>query len=160
MSNTLPWRTLATPSTPSARSAPSIALPCGSSTPVFRVTVTRAFISDLSRKGGRRREPPRVRPGSDLPKRRECPAQGRAPRNSQPVRALALDQHRPGALRALALGHDAEALGDLGIGLEQAAEIAAEPVLVELLVRLDVPQAAAIRGDLVGHHDPHRVVFP
>src|SRR3954471_23574887 len=43
MSNTLPWRTLATPSTPSDFSAPSIALPCGSRMPDFRVTVTRAF---------------------------------------------------------------------------------------------------------------------
>ena len=44
MSNTLPWRTLATPSTPSDFSAPSIALPCGSRTPDFKVTTTRAFI--------------------------------------------------------------------------------------------------------------------
>src|SRR6201986_5595279 len=43
MSNTLPWRTLATPSTPSDFSAPSMALPWGSRMPVFRVTVTRAF---------------------------------------------------------------------------------------------------------------------
>src|SRR5258706_4588684 len=48
MSNTLPWRTLATPPTPSDFSAPSIALPCGSSTPDFNVTVTRAFIEDCS----------------------------------------------------------------------------------------------------------------
>src|SRR5689334_7772084 len=47
MSNTLPWRTLATPSTPSDLSAPSIALPCGSRMPDFRVTVTRAFIVRL-----------------------------------------------------------------------------------------------------------------
>src|SRR5690348_8528804 len=44
MSNTLPWRTLATPDTPSDFSAPSIALPCGSRMPDLRVTVTRAFI--------------------------------------------------------------------------------------------------------------------
>src|SRR4051812_24908427 len=43
MSNTLPWRTLATPSTPSDFSAPSMALPCGSRMPAFNVTVTRAF---------------------------------------------------------------------------------------------------------------------
>src|SRR5476651_1614611 len=49
MSNTLPWRTLATPATPSERSAPSIALPCGSRIPVFRVTVTRAFIAVIYR---------------------------------------------------------------------------------------------------------------
>src|SRR5215831_16135285 len=45
MSNTLPWRTLATPSTPSDLSAPSIALPCGSRMPDLRVTVTRAFMT-------------------------------------------------------------------------------------------------------------------
>jgi hypothetical protein len=44
MSNTLPWRTLATPATPSDFNAPSIALPCGSRTPVLSVTVTRAFM--------------------------------------------------------------------------------------------------------------------
>src|SRR6266516_6060626 len=46
MSNTLPWRTLATPARPSALSAPSIALPCGSSTPDFKVTVTPTLIPD------------------------------------------------------------------------------------------------------------------
>src|ERR1700691_1807346 len=45
MSNTLPWRTLATPLTPSVFRAPSIALPCGSKMPDFKVTVTRAFIA-------------------------------------------------------------------------------------------------------------------
>src|SRR5207245_171544 len=103
MSNTLPWRTLATPSTPSDFSAPSMALPCGSRMPVFNVTVTRAFTS-------------------------------KSP--------LALDQHRAGARRTLVLHEDAEPLGDFGIGLQQPAEIPAETVLVELLVRLDVPQPA------------------
>ena len=36
MSKTLPWRTLATPDTPSDFSAPSIALPCGSRMPDFK----------------------------------------------------------------------------------------------------------------------------
>ena len=58
----------------------------------------------------------------------------------------ALHQDRSGALRALAFAHDAEALGDLGVGLDQPAEVAAEAVLVELLVRLDVPQPAGIRA--------------
>ncbi len=61
-----------------------------------------------------------------------------------PGRRSTLDQHRPLALRALAFAHDAEALRHLGIGLEQATEIAAETILVELLVRLDVPQPARI----------------
>src|SRR2546423_1112757 len=72
----------------------------------------------------------------------------------------ALHQHRTGALRALAFTHDAEALGDFGIGFHQAAEIAPEAVLVELLARLDIPQAARIRGDFVRHHDTHHLVFP
>src|SRR5882757_1664587 len=80
--------------------------------------------------------------------------------HTSPDHALALDEHRTLALRALALAHDAEALGHLGIGFEQAAEIAAEAVLVELLVRLDVPQPARIGGDLVRHHDAHGVVLP
>src|SRR5271155_1920765 len=49
MSNTLPWRTLATPATPSDLSAPSIALPWGSRMPILSVTVTRAFIALLVR---------------------------------------------------------------------------------------------------------------
>src|SRR5262245_61574761 len=74
--------------------------------------------------------------------------------------ASALHQDRTAALRAFALAHDAEPPGDLGIGLQQPAEIAAEAVLVELLARLDVPQPAGIGGDLVRHHDPHQVVLP
>src|SRR5262245_66319191 len=53
--------------------------------------------------------------------------------------ASALHQDRSAALRTLALAHDAEPPGDLGIGLQQTAEIAAETVLVELLAPLDVP---------------------
>src|ERR1700760_577111 len=119
MSNTLPWRTLATPSTPSDFSAPSMALPCGSRMPVFSVTVTRAFT----------------------------------------CRPLALDQHRAGTRGPLVLHEDAEAFCNLGIGLEQPAEIPAEAILVELLVRLDVPQPAGVRRDLVGDDDPHHLVL-
>src|SRR5204862_1938529 len=72
----------------------------------------------------------------------------------------ALDQDRAGALRALAFAHDAEALGDLGVGFKEAAEVAAEAVLVELLVRLDVPEPAGIRRDLVGDNDAHQIVLP
>src|SRR6201996_4548797 len=119
MSNTLPWRTLATPSTPSDFKAPSIALPWGSRMPVFSVTVTRAFTSITS----------------------------------------ALHQHRAGARRTLVLHQDAEPLCHFGIGLQQTAEIPAETVLVELLVRLDVPQPARVRRDLVGDDDPHHLVL-
>src|SRR5450755_1426841 len=75
-------------------------------------------------------------------------------------RPSALDQHRPGALRPLAFAHDAQALRNFRIGFEQAAEVAAEAVLVELLVRLDVPQPAGVRRDFVGDDDAHQVVFP
>ncbi len=44
-------------------------------------------------------------------------------------------------LRALAFCHDAEALGDFGVGFEQAAEVAAEAVLVGLLAGRHVPEA-------------------
>src|SRR4051812_28324452 len=120
MSNTLPWRTLATPSTPSDFRAPSIALPCGSRMPDFSVTVTRAFTSSVP---------------------------------------SALDENRTRARRALVLHQDAEPLGDLGIGLQKAAKITTEAVLVELLVRLDVPQPAGIRGNLVGDDDAHHLVL-
>src|SRR4051812_16388008 len=119
MSNTLPWRTLATPSTPSDFNAPSMALPCGSRMPDFNVTVTRAFT----------------------------------------ILTSALHQHRAGAGRTLVLHQDAEPLGNFGIGFQEPTEIPAETVLVELLVRLDVPQPAGIRRDFVGDDDPHHVVF-
>src|SRR5664279_6427405 len=115
MSNTLPWRTLATPSTPSDFSAPSMALPCGSRMPDFSVTVTRAFTDFAS----------------------------------------ALDQHRTGARGPFVFHQDAQPLGDFGIGLQEAAKIPAKTVLVELLVRLDVPQPARIGGYLVGDDDSH-----
>ncbi len=69
ISKTLPWRTDATPSKPSAPSAPWIARPCGSSTPSFSVTKTRAFIIAQIRVGalapgpGRPSAPGRSRSG-------------------------------------------------------------------------------------------------
>src|SRR5215472_8842185 len=76
------------------------------------------------------------------------------------LRPSALHEDRAVADRPLALAHDAEALGDFGVGFEQAAEVAAEAILVELLVGLDVPQPAGIGRDLVGDDDAHHVVFP
>src|ERR1700730_9713015 len=78
----------------------------------------------------------------------------------QAATGLPLYQDRPSAVGPLALAHDAEPFGNFGIGLNQPAEIAAEAVLIELLVRLDVPKAAGIGGELVRHHDAHEVVFP
>src|SRR5258708_8051370 len=99
MSKTLPWRTLAMPSTPSDFSAPSMALPCGSRMPDFSVTVMRAFTDQAS----------------------------------------ALHQHRTGARAPFILHQDAQPFCHLRVRLQEAAEIAAKTVLVELLVRLDVP---------------------
>src|ERR1700753_988297 len=119
MSNTLPCRTLATPSTPSDFKAPSIALPWGSRMPVFSVTVTRAFTSITS----------------------------------------ALHQHRAGARRTLVFHEDAEPLCYYGIAFEETTEIPEETILVEFLVRLDIPQPARVRRDLVGDDDPHHLVL-
>src|SRR5215213_1623729 len=119
ISKTLPWRTLATPSTPSDFSAPSMALPCGSRMPDFNVTVTRAFTIPTS----------------------------------------ALHQHRAGTGRPLVLYQDAQPFCHFGIGFQQATEVAAETVLVELLVRLDIPQPARVGRDLVGDDDPHHFVL-
>src|SRR5260370_35944106 len=62
--------------------------------------------------------------------------------------------------RRLAFLHDAEAARHLGIGLDHAAEVAAEAILVELVVGLDVPEAARIGADLVGDDDAHRFALP
>src|SRR5450631_3844601 len=75
------------------------------------------------------------------------------------VSPSAFHQYRTRTGGPLVLHQDTQTLGDLGIGLQQPAEIPAEAVLVELLVRLDVPQPARIGGDLVGHDDSHHLVF-
>src|SRR6476660_8601224 len=72
----------------------------------------------------------------------------------------AFDEDRSGALRALAFAHDAKALGHFSIGLQKAAEIAAEAVFVELVVGLDVPKPAAVGRNLVCDDNAHHVVFP
>src|SRR3546814_1451365 len=59
-----------------------------------------------------------------------------------------------------ALGHQAEPAGDFLIGLDLAAQVAAEAVLVELFVGDHVPQAAAVGADLVGQDDPAVVAIP
>src|SRR5687768_10345057 len=73
------------------------------------------------------------------------PAGGTSPastsfmKSHEPEPRSAFDQNRAGALRSLVLAHDPEPLGDIGVGLDQPAEVAAETILVELVVRLDVP---------------------
>src|SRR5262249_59447516 len=132
-------------------SAPSIALPCGSRMPDLRVTVMRAFIAC----------PARI----DMARTRESASRQHNPdfvalNPGHTTLRSPLDQDRPHAARPLALAHNAEAFGDLGVGLNQPPEIAAEAVLVELFVRLDVPQPARIGGELVRHHDAHEIVLP
>src|SRR5690606_38208599 len=56
------------------------------------------------------------------------------------------------------LRQDAQAPGDLLIGLRDAAHVLAEAVLVHDLIGLGVPQAAGVRTDLVRQHDPHVVL--
>src|SRR5262249_17668458 len=135
------------------------------------------------RPAGCHRRPHRTRPGSATARRRRAPGSARLDtsaalrpepcrwRTGPPARwwyrhpcrveaASPFHEHRAGAARRLVLAHDPQALGDLRIGLEEAAEIAAEAVLVQLLVRLDVPQPARVGRDLVGHDDAHHVVFP
>src|SRR6185437_600968 len=69
-------------------------------------------------------------------------------------------QHRPRARPSRAVDMQPEPPRDLLIGLDQASHVAAEAVLVELVLRLDVPQPRAVRRNLVGEHDAHRVVLP
>src|SRR5882724_2506362 len=75
------------------------------------------------------------------------------------VLTSALHQHRAGARRSLVFHQNAQALCHFGVGFQQPTEVAAKAVLVELLVRLDIPQPAGIRRDLVGDDDPHHLVF-
>src|SRR6476661_6795837 len=56
----------------------------------------------------------------------------------------AFHENRPRALRALTFAHNAKTLGNFSIGLKQATEIAAEAVLVELVVGFDVPEPAGL----------------
>src|SRR5271163_1746619 len=88
MSKILPWRTLLSPSMARPLSAPSIALPCGSSTPDFRVTMTRAFIGSRTpcrsgrvrgrRHGQKRVERRRIAGGAQLGGDRGVAQQARA----------------------------------------------------------------------------------
>src|SRR5215831_12204899 len=133
MSKTLPCRTLSTPFMPSDLSAPSMALPCGSRIPFLRVTKTRAF--------------------TGLNRVQEPYACARTGRNS-------LHQLRPMGARLFVLLQYSQAARHFGIGFNEPAKVAAKAILVELVVRLDIPQPARIRGNLVGDDDPHHLALP
>src|SRR6185437_12947424 len=104
-----PTRTPLTPPQPRPCSACSTALPCTSSTPGLRNTWTTAFI--------RRPAAELFRQPSGRPQRSWLLALMQAP----------LDHGRH-------LLHDPQAPGDLRVALDHVAEVAAEAVLVELLV--------------------------
>src|SRR4029077_12361261 len=59
-----------------------------------------------------------------------------------------------------ALGKNSKPARHFLISLGDLAQVAAEAVLVQLFVCLDVPQAAAVRADLVGEHDAHVLALP
>src|SRR3546814_3394671 len=92
---------------------------------------------------------------------RSCRTELRQCRFTQPLTALFLAvrfevEHRIVA----ALGHQAQPARDLLIGLDLAAQVAAEAILVELFIGDHVPQAAAVGADLVGEDDAAVIAVP
>src|SRR5688500_10804937 len=60
----------------------------------------------------------------------------------------------------LVVAEKAEAAGDFLIGFLDLAEVLTEAVFVELLVRLHVPQAAAVGADFVCEDDAGVIAVP
>src|SRR5271165_180859 len=136
-----------------AACAPSPRPPPSPSPGRFRIIPTRS----PSRRA--RRTPLRT-PRSSAHARSPCPA-GPARRSSaSPSRSLSLHHLRPLEVPGAGFRQDSQAAGDLLIAFLNLAEVAAEAVLVHLLVRLAVPQPAVIRADLIGQDDPHLLVLP
>ncbi len=96
---------------------------------------------------------PKARGGAGL-----CPS---APltshRTTRSVR-LGTDEHGAGALGPGIFREHAESARHFLVGLENAAEVATEAILVELVGGCRIPQAAAVGADLVGQHDAHLLV--
>src|SRR6202008_3504385 len=67
----------------------------------------------------------------------------------RPRQSSTLDEHRPASLRAFVFGHDAEPARHFRVGLEQPSKIAAKPIFVQFLVRLEIPQPARIGSNLI-----------
>src|SRR5690606_41895184 len=59
----------------------------------------------------------------------------------------------------LVLNENTETPRHFLIGFYQPAHITAETILVELVVCLRIPEAAAIRADLVSQHNAHHVAL-
>src|SRR5579862_1999686 len=73
--------------------------------------------------------------------------------------ALSLHRRRAFDIAGRAFGQNAKTPRNFLISLLDLAEVAAEAVLVELLVGLHVPEAAIIGADLVSEHQAHLVVL-
>src|SRR5215831_17349964 len=144
----------AAPAQPSPCSAFSTALPWTSSTPGFRNTWTMAFITPPPGGDGLGVRGSRKRPGGG-----ESPPPGVLWTPPSPQGGGFGSMNAPLNHRRHLL-HDAESAGDFGIALDHVAKVAAEPILVELLVRGGVPQAAAVRADLVGEDDAREIALP
>ena len=94
------------------------------------------------------RSAPRLAPDRERgPRCTTRPALNR-PRPLAPPLSLFRLFHQTGSGRAriFALLHDPQPASDLGISLDHAAEVLAKSVLVELVIGLDVPQPAGVRG--------------
>src|ERR671929_360216 len=112
-SMTLPWRTSRTPEKPRLFRAWPMAVPCGSSTPDFKVTWTRAFMG---------------------------------------LAAFSLHCLGTFEVSRSAFRQDAKPTRHFLVGLLDIAEIAAEAVLIEFLVRFEIPEPAGVRADLIGEN--------
>src|SRR5579863_2887244 len=89
-----------------------------------------------------------------------CPAGPARPPSASQSQSPSLHQLRPLQVAHACFRQDAKALGHLLIRLLDLAEVAAEAILVHLLIGLRVPQPAIVRTDLVGQDNPHFLVLP
>ena len=72
---------------------------------------------------------------------------------------IALHEFGLGAFGFFVFGDYPQALGHFLIGLDEAAHVSPETVLVHLVVGLGVPKAARIGADLIGQHNAHHVIL-
>src|SRR5207244_3478465 len=167
----LPTFTSCTSPKPRAWSELCTALPWGSRMPRFGVMKTRASRPGIlggspgdragcgERSGGARREPRGQMAARSSLLRRPTPGARPARRTSSVVAAL--PALAPRLVRLARHDHPERLLGRraadapcrLLIGVFDAAEVAPEAVLVELLARPLVPEAAGVGADLVGEQD-------
>src|SRR5215831_17415144 len=135
-----------------------MALPCGSRTPGLSVTLMRAFMSSPGDNAPSR---PRSR-GTALPRPLFGAAYFRLATRPTPPVSMGLGAHedRATALGAGVLGQHPQPTRHFLVGLQHAAHVAAEAILVELVGGGRIPEPATIRADLVGQHNAHLLVLP